>query len=257
MVLAWSVFEEMPSPPLFLPPTSKANMFCCGVGFFQHPLQHELSGTTGSFSLSFVSPETDLFKWYAGSTLLLQASVLVIFLGFSTVSLKSVEDEVIPKDCSSPNLRLFCIFPIRLPFPVFWEEWCWSHLFISIWLKGEEVVRMLASLLGRVLSCLAGYPCGCRYSHPWDHCTNTLLFLSKRWLQSSLSLVYFLVTVWHRHGISCSLSQLWCCLSLPSCNAWYQEESWPRSCTFWDLFLITQDSGARYFWQPEALLPGS
>lgn len=81
-----------------------------------------------------------------------------------------------------------------------------SHLFISIWFKGEEVVQMLAFLLGRVLSCVAEYPHGCCYSHPWDHCTNTHLFLSQRWLQSSLSLIYFLVTVWHPHGISCRLS---------------------------------------------------
>lgn len=63
MVLASSISGFMPSPPLFLPPTSKANMSCCGVVFFfQYPLEHKLSGTTGSFSLSFVSPETDLFK---------------------------------------------------------------------------------------------------------------------------------------------------------------------------------------------------
>lgn len=50
-----------------------------GFFFFQHPLEHKLLGTTGSFSFSFVSPETDLFKLYAGSTLLLKALVLVVF----------------------------------------------------------------------------------------------------------------------------------------------------------------------------------
>lgn len=79
MVLALSVSGDMPSLPLFLLPTSKASMSCCGFFFFQHPLEHKLLGTTGSFSFSFVSPETDLFKLYAGSTLLLKALVLVVF----------------------------------------------------------------------------------------------------------------------------------------------------------------------------------
>lgn len=79
MVLASSVSGDMPSLPLFLLPTSKASMSCCGFFFFRHPLEHKLLGTTGSFSFSFVSPETDLFKLYAGSTLLLKALVLVVF----------------------------------------------------------------------------------------------------------------------------------------------------------------------------------
>lgn len=33
MALASSVSGDVPSPPLFLPPTSKANMSCCGVFF--------------------------------------------------------------------------------------------------------------------------------------------------------------------------------------------------------------------------------
>lgn len=124
MVLAWSVFEEMPSSPLSLPPTSKANMFCCGVGFFRHPVQHKLSGTAGSFSLSFVSPETDLFKWYAGSTLLLQALVLVVFWTLVQFPWKLWKMGLSP--ARSPLKLIFsCIFPKRFPFSVFWEEQRW------------------------------------------------------------------------------------------------------------------------------------
>lgn len=117
MVLAWSVFEEMPSPPLFPPPTSKANMFCCGFFFFQHPFKHKLSGTTGSFSLSFVSPETDLFKWYAGSTLLLQALVLVIFQASVQLPWKLWKMGLSRRTTVPPEAEFFLHFSKEIPLP--------------------------------------------------------------------------------------------------------------------------------------------
>lgn len=166
---------SFPSP---LPTTHRKPNMSCGFGFFfffQHPLEHKLSGTTGNFSLSFVSSETDLFKWYAGRTLLLKALVLVVFWALEAF-LKIVEDGVIPENPHFPWSCLFLHFSKEIPLP----HLLWRVLLISMWLKGEEVVWVLGSLPGRALGCLAGSPHGCHCSHPWDQYTSALLLLSQR-----------------------------------------------------------------------------
>lgn len=114
-----------PHPSSYHPPQKK---ICLVLGFvldfFQHPLEYKLSGTTGSFSLSFVSPETDLFKWYAGSTLLLKALVLVVFQALVQLSWKLWKMGLSQRILFSPEAVFFCIFPKRFPFPVFCEECC-------------------------------------------------------------------------------------------------------------------------------------
>lgn len=77
--------------------------------------------------------------------------------GFGTAFWKSVEDGVIPKN---PCLPWSCFF-LRFSKEVSLPGLLWRVLFISMWLKGEEVVWVLSSLPGRALGCLAGSPHDC------------------------------------------------------------------------------------------------
>lgn len=64
--------------------------------------------------------------------------------GFGTVFLKIVEDGVIPKNQGFPWSCFFLHFSKEIPLPGV----LWRVLFISMWLKGKEVVWVLSSLLG-------------------------------------------------------------------------------------------------------------
>lgn len=163
----------LPRPSSYHPPQKQ---ICLIVGsFFQHPLEHKLSGTTGSFSLSFVSPETDLFKWYAGSTLLLKALVLAVFQALVQLSWKLWNLGLSQRIVVSPEAVFFLHFPKEFPFPGL----LWRVLFISIWLKGRSCWSAQLPP-GESLGCLAWSPHHCHCSHPWDQYSSVLLLLSQR-----------------------------------------------------------------------------
>lgn len=125
MVLAWSVFEEMPSPPFFPPPTSKANMFCCGGFFFSILLSTNCQAPQGVFpcllSLQKLIYLNDMlgahccYKLWCLSSSRLRYSFL-----------ENCGRWGYPRGSRSPlKLSFSCIFPKRFPFPIFWEERRW------------------------------------------------------------------------------------------------------------------------------------
>lgn len=129
--------------------------------------------------------------------------------GFGTAFLKIVEDGVIPKNQGFPWSCFFLHFPKRFPFLVFCEESC---LFPCDW-KARKLFESSAPSRGEYLA--AWLEVHMTVTAP-THGTSTPVpsFCSARGAYRVL--ISHVFSVWHPRVISCSLSPLWGCFSLPS-----------------------------------------